>query len=168
VLVAPFSKWWRSRANPPFGGDRLITATGSYFLPLHVSNLAVARPGITGELRGHDAHCLISWFVVDCRIARSSRIVIPDISHRLTQRGDRRQALFTKPGDHAVGDAPFIARAERQLGRSLRRGRPGPKPRIAPSLNKRQGIVYHVPVISAPGAAREWDVAAAGASIDGG
>ena len=35
-------------------------------------------------------------------MARLSRIVIPDIPHHVTQRGDRRQRLFTQPGDYAL------------------------------------------------------------------
>jgi putative transposase len=35
-------------------------------------------------------------------MARLSRVVIPDIPHHVTQRGNRRQALFTEPGDDAL------------------------------------------------------------------
>ena len=35
-------------------------------------------------------------------MARLSRIVLPDIPHHLMQRGDRRQKLFTEPGDFAL------------------------------------------------------------------
>ena len=35
-------------------------------------------------------------------MARLSRIVIPDIPHHVTQRGNRRQKLFTEPGDYAL------------------------------------------------------------------
>ena len=35
-------------------------------------------------------------------MARLSRIVVPDIPHHVTQRGNRRQALFTEPGDYAL------------------------------------------------------------------
>ncbi len=35
-------------------------------------------------------------------MARLSRIVIPDVPHHVTQRGNRRQALFTEPGDTAL------------------------------------------------------------------
>jgi putative transposase len=35
-------------------------------------------------------------------MARLSRIVIPDIPHHVTQRGNRRQRLFTEAGDYAL------------------------------------------------------------------
>lgn len=35
-------------------------------------------------------------------MARLSRIVIPDTPHHVTQRGNRRQALFTEPADYAL------------------------------------------------------------------
>jgi REP-associated tyrosine transposase len=35
-------------------------------------------------------------------MARLSRIVIPDIPHHVTQRGNRRQKLFSEPGDYAL------------------------------------------------------------------
>ncbi len=35
-------------------------------------------------------------------MARLSRIVVPDVPHHVTQRGNRRQALFTEPGDYAL------------------------------------------------------------------
>ncbi len=35
-------------------------------------------------------------------MARLSRIVVPDIPHHVTQRGNRRQKLFTEPGDYAL------------------------------------------------------------------
>lgn len=35
-------------------------------------------------------------------MARLSRIVVPDVPHHVTQRGNRRQALFTVPGDYAL------------------------------------------------------------------
>jgi len=35
-------------------------------------------------------------------MARLSRIVIPDIPHHVTQRGNRRQKLFAEPGDYAL------------------------------------------------------------------
>ncbi len=35
-------------------------------------------------------------------MARLSRIVIPDTPHHVTQRGNRRQALFSEPGDYAL------------------------------------------------------------------
>ncbi len=35
-------------------------------------------------------------------MARLSRIVVPDAPHHVTQRGNRRQALFTQPGDYAL------------------------------------------------------------------
>jgi hypothetical protein len=34
--------------------------------------------------------------------ARLSRITVPDLPHHVTQRGNRRQALFTEPGDYAL------------------------------------------------------------------
>jgi putative transposase len=38
-----------------------------------------------------------------CRgMARLSRIVAPDVPHHVTQRGNRRQLLFTEPGDYAL------------------------------------------------------------------
>jgi putative transposase len=40
--------------------------------------------------------------VIDCGMARLSRIVIADTPHHVTQRGNRRQALFTEPGDYAL------------------------------------------------------------------
>ena len=33
---------------------------------------------------------------------RLSRIIVPGLPHHVTQRGDRRQALFTEPGDYAL------------------------------------------------------------------
>src|SRR5579863_8676561 len=35
-------------------------------------------------------------------MARLSRIVVPDAPHHVTQRGNRRQALFTEPGDYEI------------------------------------------------------------------
>jgi putative transposase len=35
-------------------------------------------------------------------MARLSRIVVPDIPHHVTQRGNRRQALFTYRSDYAL------------------------------------------------------------------
>ena len=35
-------------------------------------------------------------------MARLSRIVVPDIPHHVTQRGNRRQKLFTESGDYAL------------------------------------------------------------------
>ena len=35
-------------------------------------------------------------------MARLSRIVIPDAPHHVTQRGNRRQPLFSEPGDYAL------------------------------------------------------------------
>ena len=35
-------------------------------------------------------------------MARQSRIIIPDAPHHVTQRGNRRQKLFTQPGDYAL------------------------------------------------------------------
>jgi len=35
-------------------------------------------------------------------MARLSRIVVPDAPHHVTQRGNRRQALFAEPGDYAL------------------------------------------------------------------
>ncbi len=35
-------------------------------------------------------------------MARLSRIVVPCLPHHVTQRGNRRQALFTEPGDYAL------------------------------------------------------------------
>ena len=35
-------------------------------------------------------------------MARLSRITVPDAPHRVTQRGNRRQALFAEPGDYAL------------------------------------------------------------------
>ena len=35
-------------------------------------------------------------------MARLSRIIIPDAPHHVTQRGNRRQKLFTQPGDYAL------------------------------------------------------------------
>jgi putative transposase len=35
-------------------------------------------------------------------MARLSRIGIPDIPHHVTQWGNRRQKLFTEPGDYVL------------------------------------------------------------------
>ncbi len=35
-------------------------------------------------------------------MARQSRIVVPDLPHHVTQRGNRRQPLFVEPGDDAL------------------------------------------------------------------
>jgi REP-associated tyrosine transposase len=35
-------------------------------------------------------------------MARLSRITVPGAPHHVTQRGNRRQALFTEPGDYAL------------------------------------------------------------------
>ena len=35
-------------------------------------------------------------------MARLSRIVIPDIPHHVTQRGNRRRKVFIEPGDCAL------------------------------------------------------------------
>ena len=35
-------------------------------------------------------------------MARLSRIVVPGLPHHVTQRGNRRQALFAEPGDYAL------------------------------------------------------------------
>jgi len=35
-------------------------------------------------------------------MARLSRIVVPDLPHHVTQRGNRRQPLFAAPGDYAL------------------------------------------------------------------
>jgi hypothetical protein len=51
----------------------------------------------------------------------------------LSEQAERDGLETLSANGRPVGDAEFIARAERKLGRSLRRGRPGPKPRTAPS-----------------------------------
>jgi hypothetical protein len=66
---------------------------------MEASVLSLWRAGAREALRGHDTHCAISCFVLCCAMARLSRIVIPDIPHHVTQRGNRRQKLFAKPGD---------------------------------------------------------------------
>jgi putative transposase len=33
---------------------------------------------------------------------RSPRLVIPDLPHHVTQRGNRREAIFFEDGDHEV------------------------------------------------------------------
>lgn len=35
-------------------------------------------------------------------MARLSRITVPGLPHHVTQRGNRRQALFTRPDDYAL------------------------------------------------------------------
>jgi len=35
-------------------------------------------------------------------MARSARIVIPHLPHHVTQRGNRREAIFFEDGDHDV------------------------------------------------------------------
>ena len=35
-------------------------------------------------------------------MARSARFVIPDLPHHVTQRGNRREAIFFEDGDHEV------------------------------------------------------------------
>ena len=45
---------------------------------------------------------MIPRSVLCCAMARLSRIVVPDIPHHVTQRGNRRQKLFTEPGDYAL------------------------------------------------------------------
>lgn len=35
-------------------------------------------------------------------MARISRIVVPDVPHHVTQRGNRQQPLFVEPGDYAL------------------------------------------------------------------
>jgi REP-associated tyrosine transposase len=63
----------------------------------------VALWGITGPaLRGHDTHCIISLPGYPGPMARLSRITVPGAPHHLTQRGNRRRALFTEPGDYAL------------------------------------------------------------------
>jgi putative transposase len=35
-------------------------------------------------------------------MARLSRVVVPEVPHHVTQRGNRRQAIFSEPGDYAL------------------------------------------------------------------
>jgi putative transposase len=35
-------------------------------------------------------------------MSRLSRITVPDLPHHLTQRGNRRQVLFSEVGDYAL------------------------------------------------------------------
>jgi putative transposase len=35
-------------------------------------------------------------------MARSARFVIPALPHHVTQRGNRREAIFSEDGDHEV------------------------------------------------------------------
>jgi hypothetical protein len=42
---------------------------------------------------------------------RLSRIVMPDVPHHVTQRGNRRQALSAEPGDDALYRDPMAERA---------------------------------------------------------
>lgn len=35
-------------------------------------------------------------------MTRMSRIVVPDVPHHVTQRGNRQQPLFVEPGDYAL------------------------------------------------------------------
>ncbi len=52
--------------------------------------------------RGQDTHCIISRAGYGDRMARLSRITVPGLPHHVTQRGNRRQALFAEPGDYAL------------------------------------------------------------------
>src|ERR1700722_588556 len=51
--------------------------------------------------RGHDTNCIIHSLRYRPSMARLSRIVVPGLPHHVTQRGNRRQPLFTAPGDYA-------------------------------------------------------------------
>ena len=50
-------------------------------------------------MRGHD-----TYFPPDSAIvlgmARLARVVIPGLPHHVTQRGNRREAIFFEDGDH--------------------------------------------------------------------
>ena len=49
-----------------------------------------------------------------CRdMARLSRVLAPDVPHHVTQRGNRRQLLFTEPGDYALYRDLLAERCER-------------------------------------------------------
>ena len=75
-------------------------------------------------------------------MARLARVVVPGLPHHITQRGNRRQQTFFRLEDYALylevlqghertggplGDADFLVRLEKNLGRVLRRQKPGRK-----------------------------------------
>ena len=59
-------------------------------------------------------------------MARLARVVIPGLPHHVTQRGNRREAIFFEDGDHGAPD--FVDRLEKILGRPIARRAPGRKP----------------------------------------
>jgi putative transposase len=115
-----------------------------------------ARARVTGhlfELRGHDTHCAIrpcakprewEWSSVrahlrgrdDALVAvRPLLAIAPRFGELLEMSPSEKAELvgFESLGANGrpLGEAAFLAAAEHRLGRSLRKKRPGPKPRAA-------------------------------------
>ena len=52
------------------------------------------------EIGGHDTYSP-AWCYRPC-MARLARIVVPGLPHHVTQRGNRREAIFFEDGDHEI------------------------------------------------------------------
>ena len=65
----------------------------------------------------------------DALVAVRPLLAIAPRFGKLLEMSSREQAA--RAGFEGLGDAAFLAAAEQKLGRSLRRGKPGPKPRAA-------------------------------------
>ncbi len=67
-------------------------------------------------------------------MARLARVVAPGLPHHVTQRGNRRQQTFFCDEDYQIYPElmaeDFLATLEQDLGRILRRQKPGPKRRL--------------------------------------
>ena len=60
-------------------------------------------PGQKKEIGGHDTYSPIPRPGCYCsHMARLARVVIPGLPHHVTQRGNRREAIFFEDGDHEV------------------------------------------------------------------
>jgi hypothetical protein len=56
--------------------------------------------GESGGIGGHDTYSPVQCYRL-C-MARLARIVIPGLPHHVTQRGNRREAIFFENGDHEI------------------------------------------------------------------
>jgi putative transposase len=66
-----------------------------------------------GKYGGHDTHQPLRESMVFSCMARLARIVVPQQPHHVTQRGNRREAIFFKEGDHDVYRALLAEQARR-------------------------------------------------------
>ena len=64
---------------------------------------------------------------------RRARILLPDVSVHLIQRGNNRSACFYADEDYLLGGPKFSAEVEAALGRRVTRGKPG-RPKSAPDI----------------------------------